>query len=96
MPIPPQKVVLTIPENRRQLIALIVEDLCKNTAFPESQQNIRRLVITVEEPLPVAVTPPVTTEREDLRTSHEEADDILAHQMVVVVSERNKGVSVIF
>ena len=34
MPIPPQKVVLTDLENKRQLIALIVEDLCENVSFP--------------------------------------------------------------
>ena len=81
MPIPSQKVVLTIPENKRQLIALIVEDLCKNTAFLESQQNKRRLVVTGEEPVSVEVTPAVTTEREDLRTNHEDADNKQAHQI---------------
>ena len=30
-----------------------------------------------------------------MQTNHEEADNILAHQMVVVASEENKGVSVI-
>ena len=55
MPIPPQKVVLTIPVNKRQLTALTVEDLCKNTAFPELPKNIRRLVVTGEEPVPVEI-----------------------------------------
>ena len=41
------------------------------------------------------LTSTVTIKREDLRTKHEEADNILAHQMVVVASEENKGVSVI-
>ena len=30
-----------------------------------------------------------------MQTNHEEADNMLAHQMVVVASEENKGVSVI-
>ena len=30
-----------------------------------------------------------------MQTNHEEADNILAHQMVAVASEENKGVSVI-
>ena len=37
----------------------------------------------------------VTNKREDLRTNHKEANNILAHQMVVVASEESKGVSVI-
>ena len=41
------------------------------------------------------LTSTVTIKQEDLRTNHEEADNILAHQMVVVMSEKNKGVSVI-
>ena len=41
------------------------------------------------------LTSTVTFKREDLRTNHEEADNILAHQMVVVMSEENKCVSVI-
>ena len=90
MPIPP-KVILTIPENKRQLIGLIVDDLCSNTVFPETS-NIRRLVVTGEDPVPVELTSTVTIKREDLQTNHEEADNILAHQMVVVASEENQGV----
>ena len=94
MPIPLQKVVLSIPENKRQLIGLIVDDLCSNTVFPETT-TIRKLVVTGEDPVPVELTSAVTIKREDLRTNHKEADNILAHQMVAVASEGNKGVSVI-
>ena len=41
------------------------------------------------------LTSTVTIKREDLRTNHEEADKMLAHQMVIVGSEENKGASVI-
>ena len=42
MPLPPPKVILTtcIPDNKHQLIDLIVNDLCSNTLFPETP-NIR-------------------------------------------------------
>ena len=50
MPIPPQKAILTIPDNKRQLIGLIVDDLCSNTVFPETP-NIRILVVTGENPV---------------------------------------------
>ena len=94
MPIPPPKVILTISDDKPQLIGLINDDLCSNTVFPVTS-NIRRLVVTVEDPVPVELSSTVTIKREDLRTNHEEADNILAHQMVVVASEGNKGVSVI-
>ena len=93
MPIPPQKVILTIPDNK-QLISLIVEDLCNNTVFPKTP-NFRRLVVTGEDPLLVELTSVVKIHLEDLWTNNEEADNILAHQMMVVATEENKGVSVI-
>ena len=92
MPIPSQKVILTIPENKQQLISLIIDDLCRNTVFHEMYQKAGSYW---DDPVPVELTSTVTIKREDLRTSHEEADSILAHQMVAVASEENKGVSVI-
>ena len=68
MPIPPPKVILTIPDNKCQLIGLIVDDLCSNTVFPETP-NTRRLVVTGEDPVPVELTSTVTIKREDLRTN---------------------------
>ena len=67
MTIPPPKVILTIPDNKRQLIDLIVDDLCSNTVFPETP-NIRRLVVTGEDPVPVELTTTctVTIKPEDL------------------------------
>ena len=41
------------------------------------------------------LTSSVTFKRENLRTNHKEADNILAHQMAVVASEENKGGSII-
>ena len=56
MPIPPQKVVLTDLANKPQLIALIVEDLCEKVSFPERANINRRLVVTVEDPVPIELT----------------------------------------
>ena len=41
------------------------------------------------------LTSSFTTKREEFRKKCEEADNILAHQMVVVASKENKGVSVL-
>ena len=58
MPIPSQKVVLTISEIRRHLICLIVDDLCDNKVFPETPNitDIRRLVVTGEDPVLIEIT----------------------------------------
>ena len=85
MPIPQPKVILTIPDNEQQLISLIVGDLCSNTVFPVTS-NIRRLR---------SCSCGITIYCYNQTTNHEEADNILAHQVVVVASEENKGVSVI-
>ena len=94
MPLPPPKVILTISDSKRKLIGLIVDDLSSNTVFWETS-NIRGLVVTGKDLVPVELSSTVTIKREDLRANHEEADNILAHQMVVVLSEEIKGVSVI-
>ena len=87
--------VLTEPENKRQLVALIVEDLYNNTVFPMNADCSRKLIITGEDPTPIELTKSCKIRREDLRTTHEEADNILAQQMVLVAREPNTGVSVI-
>ena len=45
--------------------------------------------------MPVELTSVVKVHREDLPTNHEEVDNILANQMVVVAADENKSVSVI-
>ena len=95
MPIPPQKVILTIPENKQQLIALIVEDLSQNVVMPANVNVCRRLVVTGEDAVPVEITSVARIHREDLRTTHEEADNILAQQMVHAASQTDSCVSVI-
>ena len=95
MPIPPQKVILTYIENKRQLIALIVDDLCNNVSFPRGVNINRRLVVTGEDPVPFEITPGTTIRRQDMSTTHEEADNILAQQMVLNASQPNTGVCVV-
>ena len=57
------------------IIDLIVNDLCSNTVFPETP-NIRQLVVTGEDHVPVELISTVTIKRDDLRTNHEEAANI--------------------
>ena len=95
MPIPPQKVVLTDLANKWQLIALIVEDLCENVSFAEGANINCRLVLTGEDPVPIEIIKATKIRRHDMKTTHEEADNILAKQMVISASQANNGVCVV-
>ena len=54
-----------------------------------------RLVITGEDPPPVEITSMASIRREDIKTTHEEADNILPQQMVHVAGQADRCVSVI-
>ena len=51
--------------------------------------------VTGEDATPVEVTPTVTIQRHDMRTTHEEADNIIAQQMVTKAKENAGGISVL-
>ena len=80
--------ILSVPANKSQLVALIVNDLCKHVSFPNNDVSTRKLFfVTGEDATPVEVTPTVTIQRHDMRTTHEEADNIIAQQMVTKAKE---------
>ena len=54
-----------------------------------------KLVVTGETESPIDIHKSVTIKRVDLKTTLEEADHILAHQMVATAQENQKGVSVV-
>ena len=51
--------------------------------------------MTGETESPIDILKSVTIKRVDLKTTHEEADHILAHQIVATAQENQKGVSVV-
>ena len=98
MKLPNKEDILNIQDNKKQLIALICEDLSSNTIFPETTTGGKhRLVITGEEDSPMEVTEGefANIARHDIRTSHEEADNIIVRQMVNIVKESSNGVTII-
>ena len=98
MKLPNKEDILNIQYNKKQLIALICEDLSSNTIFPETTTGGKhRLVITGEEDSLMEVTEGefANIARHDIRTSHEEADNIIVQQMVNIVKESSKCVTII-
>ena len=61
-----------------------------STQFHRHTDEFRRLIITSNDPSPIEITRSTTIPRPDLINTHEEADIILAHQMILVAKD-NKG-----
>lgn len=82
-PLPARKSVLTSTYNKRQLINLIVEDLRSHA----SDVKTNKLVVTGDDPVPIEINKGVVSERRDMRTEHEEADNIIIQQASSIQAE---------
>ena len=86
--LPSQKVILTVVENKKQLMRIICQDLQYDRLF-HARLKDHKLVITGEDPCPIEISnggESVET-RSDLNTTHEEADIIIAQQLVRCASD---------
>ena len=87
---PSQKHTFTNTDNKKQLIQIIIEMLVSEAVILGSYQS--RLIITGQEYTPIEIAPGgVVIRREDLRTTHEEADVIIA---IYAAKEERKNVVV--
>ena len=77
-PLQPRDVILTVTENKVQLINLIVENIRKN---PDIFNTAHKLVATGPDPIPFEIGNSTVLLRPDLKTNQEEADTILVHQV---------------
>ena len=90
--LPAQKVVLNVAYNNKQLIELICNDLLKDTAFQQKYTKQHKLVLTGQEDNPVEISKGIIITRKDLSTSHEEADNIIVQQTIIIARKENTGV----
>ena len=77
--IPPQKVVLTVSQNKTALIDLLFQDLLNHA----DEFHCHQLVVTESHPVPVKLHKGLAIDRKDLQTTQEEADTIILHQLAV-------------
>ena len=91
-PLPPQKVYLTVTENKVQLIELICQHLISIT---QEQPLDRKLVITGKDPTPIEVLRGAQRELSDFRTTHEEADVIIVQQVAKLANAGTPSIRVI-
>ena len=92
-PLPPQKQVLTVSENKKQLIRIIDETLVAEAVVPGEYRS--RFIITGQEESPAEIAAAgVVIRREDLKITHEEADGIIA-QAIYAAKVEGKCVVVV-
>lgn len=88
--LPSKKVVLSSVENKKQLNRLICEELISDRLFHSQSTNIHKLVVTGEDPCPIEISMDERRIRHDLETKQEEADTIIAQQVLVCAGEAHK------
>ena len=83
---PPQKAVLAVTDNKKQLTQLIVDDLDANPWWFQSEN---RLVVTRIDPnvAPSLIFQGNVSKLKELRTFQEEADVIIIYQLLYAVEE---------
>lgn len=92
-PFPPQKVCLTITQNKYQLINLIcVYFRARHDQLP---QTGNLLVVTGAKPTPMEICDGGMRDRPDLSTTHEEADVIIIQQFVHLANSGKKSIRMI-
>ena len=79
-PLPSQKAVLTVSSNKKQLMFIICSSIINDEEFHAQHTTRNKLVITGSDDVPTRIHKGVGIAKEDIVTSHEEADTIIAQQ----------------
>ena len=82
-PLPERDPLLSVADNKLQLIALIIDYLIDH----KDEEVLHSVIITGPEPVPIEVFNGVVIQRMDLRTTHEEADVIIPNQVCNIFSQ---------
>ena len=81
--LPPQKVILTVTQNKMQLIELICKDIMTHSNLLIF--TTQKLIITGADPVPVEINPgSIIVHRQDMKTMHKEADTMIVQQVADV------------
>ena len=88
-----QKVVLKVTENKKQLMNIICEELQNEKDFIDGFSHEHTLLITGEGDA-VEITKGRVIPRQDISTSHEEADNIIIQQTFMAIEQGAECVSV--
>eukprot|EP00745_Piridium_sociabile_P037812 TRINITY_DN68984_c0_g1_i6.p1 TRINITY_DN68984_c0_g1~~TRINITY_DN68984_c0_g1_i6.p1 ORF type:complete len:1121 (+),score=248.01 TRINITY_DN68984_c0_g1_i6:81-3443(+) len=83
-PLPPRDAVLKNYTNKVQLNKLLYEQILTDDAYLQVVTNSHALVVTGEEPVPTQVHKGQKSARRDIISSLEEADSMIAQQVVAI------------
>ena len=86
-PLPSQEAVLTVSSNKKQLMSIICSSIINGVEFHAQHTTRNKLVITGSHDVPTEIHKEVVIAREDIATSHEEADTIIAQQAIFCEKE---------
>ena len=92
--LPTQKVIMTVNKNKQQLIDLICTNLINDSEFKKKTSK-NKLIVTGSAQIPVELSNGNVTQRHDLKTSHEEADNIMIHQMLHEARSTGRGIKIV-
>ena len=82
-PVPSQRAVLTVSSNKKQLMSIICSSIINDEEFHGQHTTRNKLVITGSHGVPTETHKGVGIAREDIATSHKEADNIIAQQAII-------------
>ena len=85
--LPSQKAVLTVSSNKKQLMSTICSSIINDEEFHARHTTRNKLVITGSNDVPTEIHKGVVIAREDIATSREEADNIIAQQAIMCANE---------
>ena len=88
-PFPSQKPVITVSSNKKQLMSIICSSIINDEEFHAQHTTRKKLVITGSLDVPTEIHKRVVIAREDIATSHEEADNIIAQQAIMCAKEHS-------
>ena len=92
MPVPSQKAVLTVSSNKK--MSVICSSIINDEEFHAQHTTRNKLLITDSHDVPTNIHKRVVLAREDIATSHEEPDNIIAQQATMCAKEHS-GATVI-
>ena len=90
-----QKAVLTVSSNKKQLMSIICSGIINDEELHAQHTTRNKLVITGSGDIPTEIHKGVVIAREDIATSHEEADNIIAQQAIMCAKEHSGATVVV-
>ena len=93
-PLPSQSSILSVAQNKKQLIVIFIDSLAGDRVF--SQDLGRKLIVTGQTPTPIEISADgLVIFRQDLENFHEEADAIIVAQAIYAATVEFKHVQVV-